>query len=87
MPYRCRELQCRHHFSVRKGTTMQSSKLPYQTWGLAIYIMATTTGGVSSVQLHKQLRIRQPTAWFLAQRIREGFRQRVEIMVAIPVLP
>lgn len=77
MPYRCKD--CRHHFSVRKGTVMQSSKLPYQTWGLAIYIMATTTKGVSSVQLHKQLRIRQPTAWFLAQRLREGMRQGLEV--------
>ena len=30
MPYRCRD--CRSHFSVKKGTVMQSSKLGLQKW-------------------------------------------------------
>lgn len=30
MLYRCQEMGCRHYFSVRKGTAMQSSKLGYQ---------------------------------------------------------
>ena len=71
MPYRCRD--CRHHFSVRKGTVMQSSKLPYQTWGLAIYIVATSPKGVSSIKLHHDLKVKQHTAWFLSHRIRAAF--------------
>ena len=59
---------------------MQSSKLPYQKWGLAIYIVATTVKGVSSIQLHKHLQVRQPTAWYLAQRIRQGFVEGFEQM-------
>ncbi len=71
MPYRCKD--CRHHFSVRKGTVMQSSKLGHQTWAIAIYMVATSLKGVSSMRLHRDLRVKQHTAWHLAQRIREGF--------------
>ena len=71
MPYRCKD--CRHHFSVRKGTVMQSSKLGYQKWAIAIYMVATSLKGVSSMKLHRDLKIRQPSAWHLAQRIRKGF--------------
>ena len=71
MPYRCQD--CRKHFSVRKGTVMQSSKLGCRTWVVAIYLVATSLKGVSSMKLHRDLQIRQPTAWHLAQRIRKGY--------------
>ena len=71
MPYRCRD--CREYFSVRKGTVMQSSKLGLQKWIIAIYMMTTGIKGTSSMKLHRELGIRQATAWHLMQRIREGF--------------
>ena len=71
MPYRCRD--CRRHFSVRKGMVMQSSKIGYQKWAIGIYMMATGLKGVSSMKLYRELGITQKTAWYLMQRIREGF--------------
>ena len=71
MPYRCRD--CRGHFSVRKGTVMQSSKLGLQKWAIALYMMTTGIKGTSSMKLYREVGIRQATAWFLMQRIREGF--------------
>ena len=71
MPYRCRD--CRHHFSVRKGTAMQSSKIGLQKWAIALYMMTTGLKGTSSMKLYREVGIRQATAWFLMQRIREGF--------------
>ena len=73
MPYRCRE--CRNYFSVRKGTVMQSSKLGYQTWAFGLYLMTTNLKGVSSMKIHREMKIRQSSAWHLMQRIREGFLQ------------
>lgn len=73
MPYRCRD--CRGHFSVRKGTVMQSSKLGLQKWLLAIYLMSAKPKGIASRQVYRELGITQKTAWFLMQRIREGFEQ------------
>ena len=45
MPFRCREKLCAKRFSVRTGTVMQSSKLGYQTWAIAIYLMTTNLKG------------------------------------------
>ena len=71
MPYRCRD--CRKFFSVRTGTAMESSKLGYQVWVLATYLMTTGIKGVSSMKLHRDLNITQKHAWHLAHRIRESW--------------
>ncbi|MYF41185.1 MAG: IS1595 family transposase [Rhodothermaceae bacterium] len=78
MPYRCRERKCRKRFSVRIGTVMQRSKLNYQVWAIAIYVMSTNIKGVSSVKLHKDLGITQKTAWHLAHRIRKTWAAKME---------
>ena len=70
MGYKC--ASCRKRFSVRHGTIMEGSKLPLQTWLLAIYMMTTARKGISSVQFAKELGVTQKTAWFLANRIREA---------------
>ena len=73
MPLRCRS--CREHFSVKTGTVMQSSKIGVKEWLLAMYFMTVAKKGVSSCQLARQIGIRQATAWFLCQRIREAWNQ------------
>ncbi len=70
MGYKCGN--CKERFSVRTGTVMESSRLPLQTWLLAIYMMTTARKGISSVQFAKELGITQKTAWFLEHRIREA---------------
>ena len=72
MPYRCRD--CRKFFSVRTGTVMQSSKLGYQVWAIATYLMTTGIKGTSSMKLHRDLGITQKTAWHLAHRIRDTWQ-------------
>lgn len=69
MPFRCRERECDTRFSVKTGTVMQSSKLGYQTWALAFYILSTGIKGTSSMKLHRDLGITQKSAWHLAHRI------------------
>mgnify|MGYP001097111797 CR=1 FL=1 len=69
MPYRCKS--CRKHFSVRTGTVLAESRLPLQTWLMAIYMMTTARKGIPSTQMARELGITQKSAWFLAQRIRE----------------
>ena len=39
MPYRCQD--CRKFFSVKTGNVLQSSKIGYQKWAMAFYIMTT----------------------------------------------
>ena len=83
MPYRCRD--CRCFFSVRKGTAMQSSKVGYRKWVVALYLMSTGIKGTSSMKLYRDIGIRQATAWFLMQRIREGFMEGIDLPFAGPV--
>ena len=71
MPYHCGD--CRKYFSVKTGTVMQSSKIGLQKWVIAIYLMSTNLKGVSSMKLHRDLGVTQKTAWFMAQKIRQGW--------------
>ena len=73
MPYRCREKECRKRFSVKVGTVMESSNLGFQTWAIAIYLSLTSLKSVSSMKLHRDLKITQKSAWHLAHRLREAF--------------
>ena len=83
MPYRCRD--CRNHFSVRKGTAMQSAKVGCRKWVVALYLMSTGIKGTSSMKIYREIGIRQATAWFLMQRIREGFMEGVELPFSGPI--
>ena len=71
MPYRFRP--CDKRFSVRGGTVMADSKLGYQTWALAIYLLSTSLKGISSLKLRRELGISQKSAWHLGHRLRAGF--------------
>ena len=71
MPYRCKD--CRKYFSVRKGTAMHSSNIRIRDWAIVLYMATTNLKGISSMKVHRELGITQKSAWFMMQRIREGF--------------
>ena len=52
------------------GTALEGTHLPMRTWFTALYLVAGSSKGVSSVKLGEHLGIGQKTAWFLGQRIR-----------------
>ena len=70
--FRCRA--CRKDFSTKTGTLMQGSNLGYQTWAIALFLMTTGLKGTSSMKLHRDLKITQKSAWHLAHRIRETWK-------------
>ena len=76
--YRCTTRKdgkaCGQAFSVKTDTIMHKSTLPLSKWGMGIYLMNTNLKGVSSMKLHRDLEITQKTAWHLAHRIREAWR-------------
>ena len=71
MPYWCKP--CQAYFSVRTGTPIDSSRLPLRKWVFAIYLYVTSLKGVSSMKLHRDLKVTQKTAWFMLHRIREAW--------------
>ncbi len=80
MTHRCRACEKKTMFSVKVGTVMQSSKLGYQAWAIAIYLFATNLKGVSSMKLHRDLDIAQKKAWHLAHRLRKAFESEGRIL-------
>ena len=70
MSFRCRENECAKRFSSKTGTVMEGSKLGFQIWMVAAYVLTTSFKSVSSMKLHRDLGINQRSAWFLAHRLR-----------------
>ena len=85
MPFRCREKVCAKRFSVRTGTVMQSSKLGFQDWAIAIYLLSTNLKGISSMKLHRELAITQKSAWHLLHRLRTTLTATTPEKMAGPV--
>lgn len=73
MPYWCSD--CRSYFSIRTGTPMARSKIPLRKWALAIYLCITSLKSISSMKLHRDIKVSQPAAWFMLHRIREAWAQ------------
>ncbi len=71
MPYWCSD--CKSYFSVRTGTALECSRLPLRKWAFAIYLVLTNLKSVSSMKLHRDLKVTQKTAWFMIHRIREAW--------------
>ena len=63
----------RHYFSVRTGTPIARSNVPLRKWAVAIYVCLTSLKSVSSMKLHRDIKVSQPTAWFMLHRIREAW--------------
>jgi transposase-like protein len=68
--YRCHA--CKLDFTVRTGTVFGRSHVPLHKWLVAMYLLMTSRKGVSSMQLGKEIGIRQSSAWFLLHRLREA---------------
>jgi len=71
--YRC--AKCRKDFTIITGTVFGESKLPLKKWFIAIYLLSTTSKGISSVQLAKHVGVTQKTGWFMDHRIRAAMKQ------------
>ena len=71
MPFRCN--CCKKRFSAKTNSVMHSSKIGYQNWAIAIYLVTTSLKGVSSMKLHRDLGITQKNAWHMLNRIRESY--------------
>jgi transposase-like protein len=69
--YRCKS--CRKQFSVTSDMTiLKKTRIRLTKWMVSFYYMVTARKGISSMQLSKELGVRQATAWNLLQDIREA---------------
>ena len=56
---------CGAKFKVTHGTALEGTHLPMRSWFTALYLIAASSKGISSVKLGKHLGVGQKTAWFL----------------------
>lgn len=76
--YKCKNNQYRckntgKYFNVKTGTMFENSKVSLRKWFMAIWLITSHKKGISSIQLGKDIGVRQATAWFMLQRIRACF--------------
>lgn len=63
--------KCKAEFRVTDGSPMEGSHLDLNTWFLAIYLIATSSKGISAMKLAGWLGVSYKTSWFLGHRVRE----------------
>ena len=83
--YRCKDTG--KYFNVKSGTLFENSKISLQKWFIAIWLTSSYKKGVSSLQLSREIKVTQKTAWFMLQRIRNcfGFDNNAEVDGVIEV--
>ena len=61
--------------AAASGTVMADSKIGFQKWALAIFLMNTSLKGVSSMKLRRDVGLTQKSAWHMAHRIRQTWEK------------
>jgi transposase-like protein len=66
--WRCRS--CKEQFTVRIGTVLEESRIPFRHWAYAFWRAVTSKKGVSALEIKRQCQISYPAALFLMHRVR-----------------
>ena len=70
--WKCRNNHPRRQFSIRTSTAFEESPIPLSKWYICLYLLVNCRNGVSSHEIGRFLGIRQGTAWFMLQRLRNA---------------
>ncbi len=68
--WECKTKHARRQFSIKVGTIFEDSPIPLDKWLAAVWLIANAKNGISSYELHRDLKITQKSAWFVLHRIR-----------------
>jgi len=66
----CKECKTKKQFTLRVGTILEDSAIPYDKWICAFWLIANAKNGISSYEIGRALGVTQKTGWFMLQRIR-----------------
>lgn len=73
--YECKN--CRSRTSLRSGTIMQGSNLPFLVWYKTMFLLTTTKKGFSSKEIQKQLGLkRYEPVWSMVHKLRKAMGKR-----------
>ena len=79
--WRCRA--CRADFSVTNGTPMERTHIALAVWFAAIWLIGTSSKGVSAMVISRQLGISYKSAWLMCHRIRAQLQDGDETLRAV----
>jgi transposase-like protein len=68
--WKCSQDHERRQFSVKVGTIFEDSPLSLTKWLPAVWLVTNCKNGVSSLEIHRSIKVTQKTAWFMLHRIR-----------------
>lgn len=69
--------KCHDRTFLRVGTIMESSKLPFRDWFIAMHLMTATKKSISALEMQRQLgRKRYDPVWRMMHLIRKAMGQR-----------
>jgi len=66
--WRCRS--CGKQYTVKVGTIMEDSAIPFRTWALAFWLACSSKKGVSALQIKRLTGLSYKSALFMMHRIR-----------------
>jgi transposase-like protein len=66
----CSECKTKKQFTIKVGTVLEDSAIPFEKWICAFWLIANAKNGVSSYEIGRSLGVTQRTGWFMLQRIR-----------------
>lgn len=73
--YQCK--QCRHRTTLRSGTVMHGSKLPFRYWFIAMHLLTATKHTFSAAELQRQLgHKRYQPIWEMMHKLRSVMGKR-----------
>lgn len=73
--YECKK--CHHRESLRKGTVMENSKLPFRYWFTTIHLLTATKNSFSALELQRQLgHKRYQPIWEMLHKLRNVMGKR-----------
>lgn len=73
--YECKS--CKFRTSLRSGTIMQNSNLPFLVWYRAMFLMSTTKKGFSAKEMQRQLGLkRYEPVWAMVHKLRKAMGNR-----------
>jgi transposase-like protein len=66
----CSECKTKKQFTIRVGTVLEDSAIPFEKWICGFWLAANAKNGISSYEVGRSLGVTQRTGWFMLQRIR-----------------
>jgi hypothetical protein len=76
--WECKNKHEKRQFSIKVGTVMEDSAIGLDKWLMVFWMLANCKNGVSSYEIHRDVKVTQKSAWFMLHRIRYALQDETE---------